>query len=105
MPWRPTSNGWRRQQLVERYLRVYPEDVDARVRLAEVFDKVAEATPSKIPASERLFSVAVGLAPDRAALRLRHAHRLLQLGRFGDALTEAEESPQARRRLTPKRCG
>ena len=79
-------------KLVERYLKVFPEDVEARVRLAQVFDHVADESAAKIPTSARLFSVAVGLAPDRPDLRLRHAERLMEMGRFREALAEVDES-------------
>jgi tetratricopeptide (TPR) repeat protein len=77
---------------IERYLQLHPDDVAARVRLARVFDRIADASPAKIPASERLFSIAVGLAPEEPGLRLRHAHRLAYLGRYDDALDEVNES-------------
>ena len=88
--WKTKSNGWKRAA-GRAVFAVYPEDVDARVRLAEVFDKVAEETPSKIPASERLFSVAVGLGP---IARLCGCVTLIAYCNwgFGDALTEAEEA-------------
>ena len=81
---------------IERYLSLYPADIEARVRLAQVFDHVAEASPGRIPASLRLYSIAVGLAPDRPELRRRYAHRLIDMGRFSDALDESREALRLR---------
>jgi tetratricopeptide (TPR) repeat protein len=75
-------------QSVERYLRIYPEDAAARARLARDFDHLADESPAKIPTAERLYGIAVGLAPDQTDLRIRHAERLMQVGRFRDALAE-----------------
>ena len=82
---------------IERYLRVFPDDIDARVRMAQVFDHMADGAASKVPTAERLYLVAVGLAPDRPELRIRHAQRLLQLDRCEDALAEAREALKLQR--------
>ncbi|MBI2826663.1 MAG: tetratricopeptide repeat protein [Planctomycetia bacterium] len=75
---------------LHRYLKLFPGDDEVRTRLALTFDHVADAYPEKIRAAERLYSVAVGVAPDRADLRRGHAQRLLQLRRYGAARSEAE---------------
>lgn len=79
-------------QVVQRYLRLFPEDTAARVRLAQTYDHVADESPAKVSTAERLLTVAVGLAPDRPELRLRHAQRLLDLRRCSEALAEVDES-------------
>lgn len=78
-------------EYLSRYRRAFPDDVDVRIRLAEVFDHIADKAPEKIPTSERLYAIAVGLAPDKPTLRLKHAERLLQLGQYRTALDEANE--------------
>jgi tetratricopeptide (TPR) repeat protein len=78
--------------LIQRYLAIYPEDLEARVRLAKVYDHAADEAPAKIPAAERLFSIAVGLMPKQADLRVKHARRLMDLGRCTEALAEAQEA-------------
>ena len=77
---------------IDRYLKIYPGDVGVRVRLAQAFDHLADESPRRIPAAERLYSIAIGLSPDRADLRCRHAERLMELGRFHDAKAEIKEA-------------
>jgi exosortase len=79
-------------EYVQRYLQVFPEDVDARIQLAEIFDHIAVEFPAKIPAAERLYTLAIGLVPDRSDLRVRHAEQLIELGRFQEAVKEASEA-------------
>jgi len=72
-----------------RYLELVPDDVDARIRLAEYFDLSAQ-TYSEKQRAVRLYFDALAVAPDRVDLRCRQAELLLEVGRFDKALEEAE---------------
>lgn len=75
-----------------RYQRLRPDDAEAKIRLAETYDKSAKDRWQKSVAIDRYY-VAVGVAGDakRTALRLRLAELLLEIQRFSQAQKEAEE--------------
>jgi len=78
-------------EYLNRYRRALPQDVDIRIRLAQTFDHIADEAPEKTPTSERLYAIAIGLAPDRADLRIRHAERLIETGQYRAARDEVNE--------------
>jgi tetratricopeptide (TPR) repeat protein len=77
-------------QWLLQYLQLKPEDHEAHVRLAELFDKTAESLPAKTAAIDH-YTRAIGFFPSRVALRARKAELLLETGRFGDAVSEANQ--------------
>ncbi|HUY91125.1 MAG TPA: tetratricopeptide repeat protein [Pirellulales bacterium] len=77
-------------QSIHRFLRLRPDDVDAKIRLAEDFDQAAATTRDKTRAVE-LYATAIGLAPERADLRNRHLTLLLESGDYSAALRYADE--------------
>lgn len=82
---------WREAaQTIRRFLRLRPEDADARVRLAEDFDRSARSPREKARAVE-LYAAAIGAAPQRIDLRGRHLTLLLEAGDHLTALRYADE--------------
>jgi len=79
-----------------RYLQVRPDDVAARIQLAQRFDRSASAAHQKTRAKE-LYYAALGVAPEaqRLGLRLRLAQLLLETGRFVEAEAEARKILEA----------
>ncbi|MBN2474315.1 MAG: tetratricopeptide repeat protein [Pirellulales bacterium] len=73
---------------LRRYLELVPTDAEARIRLAETFDRSAGTPDEKVEAVELLFQ-AMALAPERSDLRRRQAELLLEVGRPDAALKEA----------------
>lgn len=83
------KNWGEASQYIFRYLRLRPDDVDARIRLAETFDK-----GSRDPwATSEYYYRALGMAPaDRQpALRRRLAELLMAAQTYGSARAEAEK--------------
>ena len=75
-----------------RYLRLHPDDADARCRLAEVYDKSATAPREKLRAIELYYqAIGVASATRQFALRIRLAELLLELRRPAEAETEAKK--------------
>lgn len=72
------------------YLTLVPEDIDARARLADVLDRSAKTRGEKQRAVELYFQV-LAAAPHRCDLRRRQARLLLEIGRFDDALEQANQ--------------
>ena len=77
------------------YLRFRPDDIDARIRLAETFDKAAQDSKRAVD----LHYLALGAAPGKPAktlaarllqLRIRLGELLLERRRYADAETEAK---------------
>lgn len=73
---------------IEHYLTVNPDDVDARLKMVDAFHKSARSIRTLVRASE-LYGVALGLAPDDRPTRQRYAELLLDLGRYPNALEQA----------------
>ena len=98
-------------EYVNRYLRLEPDDVDARIRLAVDYERGAN-TPGRKSRAADLYYRAIGLAgksPDKAKT-LRNLHEqlaevLLTLGRYRDAekqaieITDNPKDPNAKRLL------
>ena len=74
---------------LHRYLQLYPDSRDVRIRLARTFDQSAATFSQKMRASE-LYYRAVGYAPDDIELRERLAILLMELNRVASALEQAE---------------
>jgi len=98
---------------LHRYLQLYPDETEVRVRLAETFDRGAEDPRRKSRAVD-LYYHALGVAPaeKQPALRTRLAELLLELHRFAQAEQEAtrvlagdEDNPKAHRLLALSLCG
>ena len=78
---------------LHRYIRLFPEGTEAdqaRIRLAETFDRSATTVWDKVSAIQ-LYSYAFGLAPERVDLRRRQAELEFQIGRFAAALGHARD--------------
>jgi tetratricopeptide (TPR) repeat protein len=73
-----------------RYLKYKPEDVEAHIRLATTYDKLAVTRREKSRALS-LYARAIGLAPSDVGLRRRHMELLLERGDFTSALASAEK--------------
>jgi len=72
-----------------RYLQLYPDDADIRVRLAETYDRSAISHRRKTRAVD-LYYRAIGFAPDRPELRGRLGELLVELRRYASAQEQAE---------------
>ena len=72
-----------------RYLKLRPDDTEARLRLAHAFGRAASGPRKKSRAVE-LYYRAVGLAPGRTDLRSELAGFLLELKRYAAAEQQAE---------------
>lgn len=77
-------------QSIHRFLKLRPDDVAAKIRLAEDFDHAAATAREKSRAAE-YYATAIGLAPERTDLRDRHLVLLFESGDFSAALRFAEE--------------
>ncbi|MCA9246261.1 MAG: tetratricopeptide repeat protein [Planctomycetales bacterium] len=73
------------------YIRVNPDDVDAKIRLAEVYYDFAGDQIKRKGRAVELLSTAVGLAPKRNDLRLKLANLLIEMWRFQAAADEARK--------------
>ena len=67
-----------------RYLRLHPNDADARIRLAKAFDKSAAQNPQLMLRAVDLYYSALGVASEerKSELRARLAELLLEVGLF-----------------------
>ena len=74
---------------LHRYLKMRPDDDEVRIRLATVYDNVAEGPNGRQRAIE-LYSRAVSVAPERNDLRARLAELLLLQGRLSPALQQVD---------------
>jgi tetratricopeptide (TPR) repeat protein len=87
-----------------RYLELYPNDADVKVRLAQTFDRSVKGPRGKASVVQR-YQEALGVASpeQKPELRRRLAELLLEMGRFSSAMEEAGEldstDPQGRRLL------
>lgn len=71
-----------------RYLQLFPDDSEARIRLATVYDRRATTSQQKLRAIDLYYS-AIGLAPERDDLVRRQAELLLEAQRYSAALDQA----------------
>lgn len=71
------------------YVAYRPDDAEARILLAQLMDETAE-TSRGLQAACRLYSLALGLVPERQDIRRRLAALQLQLERYQAALTQAD---------------
>ena len=84
---------------IHRFLKVHPDDSDARVRLAETFDESARLPAEKVTAVAYYYGALARVSDDRqSALRRRLAELLLEVGqlygkpaRFASAEAEAKK--------------
>ena len=74
----------------QRYLILQPNDLEARLKLVEVFARQAE-TPSSNRRLVALLYQTLGLAPKEEGLQLQLAETLLKTGEFAAAQMEAEK--------------
>ncbi len=73
-----------------RYLRLRPDDGQARVHLAEVFDKGAHSF-TQVQRSTSMLKEATGIEPGNPSLHRRLAKRYLYLRQFSNAVDHANE--------------
>lgn len=71
------------------YTRLAPDDVEARIRLAHVYDRSAD-TPRRRYLATSYYYQAIGLAPHRTDVRQRLAELLLEIGSLAAAETQAQ---------------
>ena len=101
------SNWLKAAEYLDRYLRIAPGDLDARVRLATDYAKGAETLEQKLRAVELHYSaLSFGKVSEERLLRERLTELLLETGRSFEALNEARrlvalqsEAPPANRLL------
>jgi tetratricopeptide (TPR) repeat protein len=101
------SNWLKAAEYLDRYLRIVPSDLDARVRLTTDYAKGAETLEQKLRAVELHYSaLSFGTVSDERLLRERLTELLLETGRYFEALNEAHrlvafqpEAPTANRLL------
>ncbi len=79
----------RAAETLYRYLKLKPDAVEARVRLAETYDRAAK-TPERKRRAVSLYFEALALVPENTSLRRRLAELLLEVDRPQDALAEAK---------------
>jgi cellulose synthase operon protein C len=72
------------------YLRLYPDDTEARIRLAKTFDRSA-TTPQQQYLATTYYYHALRLAPEQRDMRQRLAMLLVKLGGFSPAEEEAQQ--------------
>jgi len=79
---------------LSRYLAIYPDDASSKIKFAQVIDKTAVA-PSEIQQAISLLQLAVsacestpGLVNEIPAIRHSMVTRMMQVGRYEDALEQ-----------------
>ncbi len=77
-------------EYLERYLRLRPDDADARVQLAETFGQLA-TDPTRQGRAVRLYQAAWKARPERYDLGVRQGELLLESGQFDQALEITEK--------------
>jgi tetratricopeptide (TPR) repeat protein len=101
------SEWFKAADYLDRYLRIEPGDLQARVRLASDYGRAAVTPPQKLRAIDLYYKVlSVGRFPEERQLRERLAELLLETGRLPDAERQAgilvkndADSPLANRLL------
>ncbi|MCC7087143.1 MAG: tetratricopeptide repeat protein [Pirellulales bacterium] len=79
------------------YVQIRPQDVEGRIELAQLLDRIAVDLRGKTQAIAQ-FRRAVLLAPERHEVRLRLAELLLETAKFGDAKVQASEVLRAQQK-------
>ncbi len=88
---RESAEDWQQAaHELRQFLRLRPDDTEARLRLAEDFGKAATTRADKQRAVQ-LYAVAISLAPNDLQWRRRHLKLLLELGDHEAALQRADE--------------
>lgn len=80
----------RAAETLYRYLKLKPDAVEARVRLAETYDRAAK-TPERKRRAVSLYFEALALVPENTSLRRRLGELLLEVDRPQDARAEAKQ--------------
>ncbi len=76
------DNQWRRAaQMLDRYLKLRPQDVPARIRLADDYAKSVQG-PESLARAVELYSLAMSFAPKDLELLRKRAERLLELAAY-----------------------
>lgn len=78
-------------EVMHRYVQQRPDDHQARVRLAELYDRDL-VHPRQRQRAVELYRQAVAVARDRNDLQVRLAELSLELGNWSDALQHAEQA-------------
>ncbi|MCL4849967.1 MAG: tetratricopeptide repeat protein [Bryobacteraceae bacterium] len=79
----------RAAETLYRYLKLKPDAIEARVRLAETYDRAAK-TPERKRRAVSLYFEALAVVPENTSLRRRLGELLLEVDRPQDALAEAK---------------